>query len=189
MTNQKQRGFTLIELLVVILIIGILAAVALPQYQQAVLKSDASAQLVILKELAQAQEVYFLQHGEYASSFAQLDVPLSPEWNAGCHIGNFSQFYPLATDCHENGNWTLSISQEGSYTGSIYLGLKAGPYQWAGFYYMPYKQIAYGGGYNSRGLGCLEYTTYFKDKHNLGDWCTKIWGKTLIVGSAVHFFK
>lgn len=71
---QNQQAFTLIELLVVVLIIGILAAVALPQYQKAVLKSRYSALMPIAKSLANGNEAYYLEHGEYATSAESLDV-------------------------------------------------------------------------------------------------------------------
>ncbi len=56
-------GFTLIELLVVVLIIGILAAVAVPQYQKAVAKSRLAVAMAPLKALQQAEDACFAEKG------------------------------------------------------------------------------------------------------------------------------
>ena len=74
--KENKKAFTLIELLVVVLIIGILAAIALPQYQRAVDKTRLITVLNVLKGIKDAQEVYYLANGHYATSFDELDVEL-----------------------------------------------------------------------------------------------------------------
>ncbi len=69
-------GFTLIELLVVVLIIGILAAIALPKYEIAVEKSRAAEPLAVLRSLRDAQEVYYMANGVYATDPEVLAVTI-----------------------------------------------------------------------------------------------------------------
>lgn len=71
---SKKRGFTLIELLVVVLIIGILASVALPEYQLAVRKARYAQMVAVLHTFREAEEVYYLANGSYVDDTSALDV-------------------------------------------------------------------------------------------------------------------
>ena len=71
---KKNAGFTLIELLVVVLIIGILAAMAMPQYFKAVERSRMAEAVNLMDSISQAQRRKFLQKNRYVKDFRALDV-------------------------------------------------------------------------------------------------------------------
>jgi len=74
-----KKGFTLIELLVVVLIIGILSAMALPQYTKAVEKSRSAEAQMMIRDLTLAIDRYVLANGFEAKSAAELEAALDIE--------------------------------------------------------------------------------------------------------------
>ena len=82
-----KKGFTLIELLVVVLIIGILSAIALPQYEKAVERTRAAEGIVLARAILDAQQRYYLANGSYTQDLNDLDIEIpgsegSPSGNA-----------------------------------------------------------------------------------------------------------
>lgn len=64
MENQKKKGFTLVEIMIVVVIIGLLAAMAIPAFQKVRETSQTKAITNNLRQLASAADQYFLEYGE-----------------------------------------------------------------------------------------------------------------------------
>ncbi len=73
-SGEKNAGFTLIELLVVVLIIGILAAVALPQYTRSVDKAELARVRIMIADLLKAEQLFYLANRSYTNNMDDLDL-------------------------------------------------------------------------------------------------------------------
>ena len=121
------KAFTLIELLVVVLIIGILAAIALPQYQKAVERARASEALPLLKSVYQAAQAYQMANGNWPEKFDELAVEIP--WTGNVKWRNSY----VMRDTRSNDLWSMQIYKETGFGWSLYLGRISGKYKGAGF--------------------------------------------------------
>ena len=108
---MNKRGFTLLELLVVVLIIGILASIALPQYQMAVTKAKVASILPLMRRWKDALQEYKLQHGNYADEkgFPPDADTLGANWPSDweCNSDNTGCWNDYWNEClvnDDNGN-------------------------------------------------------------------------------------
>jgi len=151
------NAFTLIELLVVVLIIGILAAVAVPQYQKAVEKSRAREALSLLKSVYQAAKAYEMANGAWPESFDELAVEIPWTGNVRWRESSYIR------DTRSNDLWSLQLYKNRG-DEQVLLGRISGKYEGVGF------------GINSGGAwSCVEKTAKGKVfSGKTGDYCVKI---------------
>jgi type IV pilus assembly protein PilA len=126
--TTKQQGFTLIELMIVVAVIGVLAAVAVPQYQKYVAKSEAASALATLTALKTEIEMHAVDFGTFpvaasvsVPSFALGSINVSPSTSgAGSVIASFVNASPqvkgktVTLQRGANGGWSCSSTIEQS---------------------------------------------------------------------------
>lgn len=171
------RAFTLIELLVVVLIIGILAAVAVPQYQKAVEKSKTAQALTLLRAVYQAATVYYLTNNEWPEELNQLEVDIpwtgTTNWYSLGHL----------TQGISNPDWSIQLLRSGGASGNakgVVVGRISGPYAGAAFYMYkipPYTALP------ADQITCAESKDPATSKpfsKEYGDYCSKIMSGTFV---------
>ena len=123
---MNNKGFTLIELLVVVLIIGILAAMALPQYFKAVERSRMSEAVTLLANIAQAQQRKYLQINRYATAYTGLDVaPKGATGASYCTKGTVGTWAASGNTCGNGNGFNIKI-ENSDYTTGVATAARAG---------------------------------------------------------------
>lgn len=106
-THLRNKGFTLIELMTVGAIVALLAAIAIPSYDNFIKKSRRSSAKSILLEIAAKQENYFADHKRYAASAASLGYPANPLYIDG--DGN------VAATSQADSTYSVTVSQTNTF--------------------------------------------------------------------------
>lgn len=153
------RGFTLIELLVVVLIIGILAAVAVPQYQKAVEKSRMTEAVLFLHQIHHACQLYELAGNDCGDNhfLENMDIPLPGE--------------PTTEDCDDEMCVNTKDWQYVDYTGGDFSANRVVNGDWENPLYELAIQVNVKGSPGYGKIQCYNRTTSFCDKLCGGNAC------------------
>ena len=166
--KNNKLGFTLLELLVVVLIIGILAAIALPQYQRVLAKSKAAQMYEAVSAIARVAQTSYMVNGSWPSTFDQLDIDYNLSDTESSVCGSTVVGGGLKT----NGEFEFLIANTLDFS-QVSVRFKSGPYKCTGFsmfFSFPnYLDL-------ENKLLCYESSNDIKrgSKNQRGDFCEKI---------------
>jgi len=118
--HRKDEGFTLIELMIVIAIIGILAAIAIPQFSAYRTRSYNSSAQSDVRNIATGQEAYYVDASTYANNYTGLtgtSYGYMQSGNVTVTVGGGASDYTI-TGYHGSGDKTYSLSGPGGTIGT-----------------------------------------------------------------------
>ena len=156
---EEQKGFTLLELLVVVLIIGILAGIALPQYKKAVWKSRAKSMLPILRTMKNSIDIYYMTNDVYPSKLEELDIDLEGYSKTCSYLG--PTYKTGGCKANDYLNLYLNVVVTGKDCTPIFQ-FNQGPYIGAGFFINTHNKIY-----------CYEHSSYIPQ---VKSFCEKMMG-------------
>ncbi len=110
MKNNK-KGFTLIELLVVVLIIGILASIAIPQYFKVVEKARVAEAMSVISSIKSAEERYLARGGTYTGDLTQLDIMYQGMSASGITTKFYTVAPPAIGNCSSGPCYQLTVTR------------------------------------------------------------------------------
>ena len=109
--QQNRKGFTLVELAVVVVIIGVLAAFAVPRFMASVERSKAAESFNYLSAVQAGQERYHARQGTYADEVTELDIKMtSPKYFT---VGTVA----AGSTGDLEDSWTLTLTRAGASAG------------------------------------------------------------------------
>ncbi len=109
--HKRRNGFTLVELAVVVVIIGVLAAFAVPRFMASVERSKAAEAFNYLASVQSAQERYHAREGTYAGAITDLDIKFSdPKYFS---VGTIA----AGSTSSLEDSWTLTLTRIGASAG------------------------------------------------------------------------
>ncbi|WP_287029008.1 type IV pilin protein [Pseudomonas sp. UBA6310] len=127
---KRESGFTLIELMTTVVVIGILASIAYPSYQQYVLRSNRTEGQALLNEAAAREERYFAQNNTYVSAsgeLGKLNLPNTTTSGTGNNatssaLSSTGKYQLSVGKVNNDGGYTLTATPQGSQTADTKCG-------------------------------------------------------------------